>query len=412
MNVLYPFSKGKILPNGGQVTILGSTGTIGVRTLEILEGLKGKSRHFEIQTLVAGQNLEILARQVKACSPRYVALKHKEDYYAFKEMVGAFDGKILCGREGILEASSVRSDYVMSAIVGTAGLEPTLSACHKDTIIALANKECIVTGGQVFLDAVREKGAYIFPIDSEHSALYHLTAHKDFQIDKYYITASGGPFRNYPLNKFDKITVEMACRHPNWNMGAKISVDSATMMNKGLELIEACYLLGLTDDKCEAVLHPQSLVHGMVRNASGEILFIASEPDMGIPIFSSLCYAHEEKMERYFDPMKAFSMEFLPIEKERYPLFFLAKKALKEGGIVPALLNAVNEIAVESFLNKKINFNLLPCFIEETMNNLKVKLYGESKKTHSISQILALDEEVRLTALEVLDKIPLKSFAL
>ena len=330
MKALFPFSQ-EILLDGGNVAILGSTGSIGVNCLKVLDQLKLKKRPFKICSLVAGSNYKKLAEQAACYHPDSIALFDKEKYQDLKSELQNYQGKILCGEEGVLELASQKNDYVMSAIVGTAGLKPTLAAAQKDTIIALANKECLVTGGAIFLNEIAKNGAYLFPVDSEHSALYHLMAgQKENHISKYYITASGGPFRERALESFDSITPEQAVAHPNWSMGSKISVDSATMMNKGLELIEAAYLFGLSHDQLEAVIHPQSLVHGMLRNHQGELLLLASQPDMKIPIWSSLCYGSDVQMKQYFDPLDPFHMSFSVIDEKRYPAFFLQNMLLKK----------------------------------------------------------------------------------
>ena len=399
MSALFPFG-GKVLPYGGQVTILGSTGSIGVNCLEVLQKLNKYSRPFRIKSLIGGNNYQKLAEQANVYSPDAIAIYNKSKYKDLKHALSGYHGEVLCGEEGVLELASRKSDYVMSAIMGTAGLKPTLASAHKNTIIGLANKECIVTGGTHFLKLVEEKGAYIFPVDSEHSALYHLMAGaKDGTINKYYITASGGPFRDMPLDEFKRITPQEAVMHPNWTMGRKISVDSATMMNKGLELIEAAYLFNLHVDDIEAVIHPQSLVHGMVRNDQGELSLLASEPDMQIPIWSSLCYGTKTSMKRYFDPLRVFQMNFSPIEEERYPAFFLAKNALRDGAFVPLILNAANEIAVEKFLTGIIKFTRISCFVNDVIDKVKSDIKNESFHTSTIDNLLDVDQHTRQLAM-------------
>lgn len=399
MSFLFPFSE-TILPGGGDVTILGSTGSIGVNCLAVLDQLKNKDREFRIKSLVAGTNFKKLAAQAEKYNPDAIALYDKKKYHALKDFLPNYNGEILCGEEGVLELASRKSDYVMSAIVGTAGLKPTLAAAQQGTVIGLANKECVVTGGSVFLHEIEKKGAFLFPVDSEHSALYHLMAgQKISEIDKYYITASGGPFRTLPLEDFKNITIDQAVAHPNWSMGQKISVDSATMMNKGLELIEAAYLFDLHPNQIDALIHPQSLVHGMIRNHQGEMMMLASNPDMKIPIWSSLCYGTQTFMQRYFDPLTSFQMGFSPIDAKRYPAFECAKSALQKGGFAPLILNAANEIAVEKFLNKKIEFIGISCFVSDVMDKVEDMIKNESFNQCTIDVILETDQLVRDVAM-------------
>ncbi|MEM6603760.1 MAG: 1-deoxy-D-xylulose-5-phosphate reductoisomerase [Pseudomonadota bacterium] len=395
MRHLFPFSD-VILPNGGDITILGSTGSIGVNCLNIIRKMESQKRHFHLKSLIAGTNYRLLAEQADMFRPDAIALYDDRHYLDLKKALSAFEGKILCGFEGVMELASQRSDYVMSAIVGTAGLQPTAASAQKGTIIALANKECVVSGGKAFLQHIAEAGAKIFPVDSEHHALFQLMSHMPrHDIHKYYITASGGPFLNTPLEDFENITPQQAVAHPNWDMGAKISVDSATMMNKGLELIEAALLFDLDAEACDAVIHPQSLVHGMISNHQGEIHMLASHPDMQIPIWSSLNYGHATKMNSVFDPLDPFHMSFMPIDKARYPAFFLAKDVLQRGGDAPAIMNAANEVAVERFLAKDITFTDISRLTAHVVEKCDKERLGESKPSFNVNEILERDRAAR-----------------
>lgn len=395
MGFLFPFSD-KILPYGGTVSVLGSTGTIGVNCLKIILDIHSKNRPFCVQSLVAGQNYKLLSQQARIYQPKIIALENKHFYQDLKSELFDYQGEIVCGDEGVLYAASQRADYVMSAIVGTAGLNPTMASAHQGTVIALANKECLVTGGACFLNHIRKQGAFLFPVDSEHNALYMVMKSLDKQdISHYYITASGGAFRDVPLSEFKNITHHQAQTHPNWNMGAKICVDSATMMNKGLELIEAVLLFGLNPKQCDAVLHPQSVVHGMVTNYNGEMHLLASMPDMKIPIWSSLNYGSDTRMQRVFNPFDFQNISFSVIDKARYPLFYLAKNILLMGGYMPAILNAVNEIAVNLLCRNKISFAFMADFVQNSIDKVQNDLKNESFDLSNIADILKIDSLAR-----------------
>ena len=400
---LFPFNK-SILPMGGTITILGSTGSIGVNTLSVYDDLKEDSREFHIKTLTAGTNYKLLARQALRYRPEIIAIADKTLYPFLKEILSDFEGEILAGEEGVIAAASQRADYVMSAIVGTAGLRPTLAAAHKNTVIALANKECTVTAGAFFTSYIESKGAFLFPIDSEHNALYHLLAGMDIQKGiKCYLTASGGPFRNMDIADFKYITPKDAIKNPNWTMGAKISVDSATMMNKGLELIEACVLFDLPFESYDAVIHPQSFAHAMITSPHGDMRIYASQPDMCVPIKTSFCYGHKVIGTQYahdvsynaFNPLKSFEMNFYPIDEIRYPCFKIAKEVLKQGQAMPTILNAANEVAVDGFLKEMICFDEIACVIRQVIDNMSGNDISESYHSTTIEAILHLDKMAR-----------------
>lgn len=396
MTCLFPFDHA-VLPEGGTITILGSTGSIGKNTLAVFDILKEKSsRSFHIKSLCAHKDYKTLAQQACTYHPDYIALYDTHYYKDLKALLGGYSGTILMGEEGVLELASQKSDYVMSSIVGVAGLKPTLCAAQKGTVIALANKECVVSGGALFLNEIRRKGAYLFPVDSEHNALYHLLSHMPKeQIAHYYITASGGALRDLPLDQMDHVTKADVLKHPNWSMGAKISVDSATMFNKGLELIEACILFGLRPDQCDALLHPQSKVHAMISNTQGEMHFLASQPDMKIPIFSSLSFGNKDKMDQYFDVKNSFSLDFSQINSERYPLFDIAKKALQMGQGAPLMINAANEVAVEAFLQEKISYLNMQKLVKKIFENIQDIYYKKGESLSNIEDIFILDHFIR-----------------
>ena len=299
--------------------------------------------------------------------------------------------KIHVGEQGILEVCDKKADYVMSAIVGQAGLRPTITAAQEGTVIALANKECVVVGGDAFLTEIHNRGAVIFPVDSEHSALYHLQSLSS-RIENYLLTASGGPFRDKSIEFLKNVTPKQALKHPNWNMGAKISVDSATMANKGLELIEAKMLFSLKTNQIDAVIHKQSIVHGIVTFSDGSIKLYASNPDMQICIGASLNYGalNRYNFVRPIDFTQSFSWDFEPIDTNKFPCFLLAKRAMQGYKFLPAVFNAANEIAVSAFLKQEIHFNDIAIIIENVIN------YFDKCDFEKESHNLTLDFYIRI----------------
>ncbi len=356
------------MPDGGDVCILGSTGSVGTATLRVID--KITDRPFRVKSLVCGHNVDLLIEQALRYKPSYVACFDDTAYIKLKEALPHI--KIFVGEAGVLEVCDKKADYVMSAIVGKAGLLPTITAAKEGTVVALANKECVVVGGQAFMRELHKRGAFIFPVDSEHSALYHLKSTRN-RIEKYLITASGGPFLEKSVDFLKNVTVQEALKHPNWRMGAKISIDSATMANKGLELIEAKILFGLKDTQIDAVIHKQSIVHGIVTFADGAIKLYASQPDMHIPIAASLNYGafNHYNFADTIDFSKAFSWDFSPIDMVKFPCFALAKRAMSGHFLLPTVFNAVNEIAVRAFLNQEICFNDIAILIEKVINHFE-----------------------------------------
>ena len=356
------------------VTILGATGSIGVNTLDVI------SRHrdrFSVIALTANRNVKSLAQQCLDWLPRYAVMADESCAERLQKILqdkGA-DTEVLAGSEGLqLVARHKETDYVMAAIVGAAGLLPTLAAAEAGKRILLANKESLVMSGQLFIDAVREHQAELLPIDSEHNAIFQCMpsafkeGFKKSGVSRILLTASGGPFRTTPLNELHKVTPDQACAHPNWVMGRKISVDSATMMNKGLEVIEACWLFNTTPDHVQVVLHPQSVIHSMVEYIDGSVLGQLSNPDMRTPIAYALAWP--ERLQAGVDRLDLFDiarLDFEPPDLERFPCLRLAREAMQLGGTATAILNAANEIAVEEFLNGHIRFTNIAEVVETTL---------------------------------------------
>ncbi len=351
------------------VIVLGSTGSIGINTLDVL------SMHFNdfnVYALSANSSIDHLFVQCKKFKPKYVHVNHEIYVKKLKSLIKKdnIKTKVLFGNEELNKlVSNIEIDIVVCAISGSAGLESTLSAVKAGKKILLANKESLVMCGNLFMDLARKHNAIVLPVDSEHNALHQCFSGNDRKfIKKVILTASGGPFLNSNISNFDIITVDEALNHPTWNMGKKISVDSATMMNKGLEVIEAMYLFNLKLNQIDVVIHPQSIIHSMVCYSDGSIIAQASINDMKVPI--SYCLGWPKRIKsgvKFLNLTKQSSLTFIEVSKERYPCFYLAKQVAAEGGSLLTAMNAANEIAVQAFIDKKIKFTDIYKIIFETL---------------------------------------------
>lgn len=359
------------------LTVLGSTGSIGKSTLDVV------SRHpdkYKIIALTANQQDELLFEQCQRFLPRYAVLLDDAACSRLKKRIvdAGLQTEVLFGTAALETVSTLpQVDAVMAAIVGAAGMPPTLAAAHAGKKILLANKETLVLAGHLFMDAVRRSGSVLLPIDSEHNAIFQALPRNyagDMQGSggsKILLTASGGPFRNTPLEQLRSVTPEQACAHPNWSMGRKISVDSASMMNKGLEVIEAHWLFNAPADAIQVVVHPQSVIHSMVQYVDGSVLAQLGNPDMRTPIAYALAYP--ERIDSGVAPLDLFQiakLDFVAPDFVRFPCLGLAYQALRAGGTVPALLNAANEVAVAAFLDRKIAFLDIPRLIESVLGQV------------------------------------------
>ena len=347
-----------------RVTILGATGSVGQNTLAVLAEDPG----FSVHALSAHQNTQLLLEQCQRFKPRYAVISDVEraDEMAGLLRAGGCKTELLVGEEGLLEvASAPETDVVMAAIVGAAGLASSLAAVEHGKRLLLANKEALVMSGELFMQTAARSGAQVIPIDSEHNAIFQCLplnlagVHADQlrQVEKIILTSSGGPFLNTPARELTQVTPEQACKHPNWSMGRKISVDSATMMNKGLEFIEACFLFGIEPDRVEVLIHPQSIVHSMVHYRDGSVLAQLANPDMRVPIAHGLSWP--ERMESgatMLDLAKEKPLEFLDPDYDRFPCLALGMEAARRGGSATIALNAANEIAVQAFLEGQLPF--------------------------------------------------------
>lgn len=381
------------------LTVLGSTGSIGTSTLDVVARHPGR---YQIFALTAHRQVELLFKQCVQFRPRYAVLLEEDAVAQLRGLLkqAGLATEVLCGvaaLEQVCVAGEV--DAVMAAIVGAAGLRPTLAAARAGKKILLANKETLVMAGNVFMDAVRASGSALLPIDSEHNAIFQslprgyagdMTAHG---VRKILLTASGGPFRNTPLAELHNVTPEQACAHPNWVMGRKISVDSASMMNKGLEVIEAHWLFNASADDIQVVVHPQSVIHSLVEYVDGSVIAQLGNPDMRTPIAYGLAYPERiDSGVGCLDLFKVATMNFAAPDFVRFPCLALAYDALRAAGTAPAILNAANEVAVEAFLNKHIAFLDIAKIIATVLNQLPVRA------VHALEDVLEADAQARAAA--------------
>jgi len=379
-----------------RISILGSTGSIGVSSLRVVED---RPSQFSVVALAAGRNMELLKGQVERFRPRVVSVYDEQCAQSLKSMLGKAGVKIVWGADGYREAAACSdADMVISAMVGAAGLLPTLAAIEAGKDIALANKETLVMAGELVMKRAAEKGVRLIPVDSEHSAIFQcLNGERADRVKRIILTASGGPFFKLPAAELAGVTVEDALRHPNWSMGKKITIDSASMMNKGLEVIEARWLFGVEPDRISVAVHPQSIIHSMVEFVDCSIIAQLGVPDMRIPIAYALSYPDrmpENKLSLDIFS-KAASLEFFPPDTDKFPCLNLAYEALGKGGTMTAVLNAANEVAVDAFLAGKISFSRLPEIIRSTMSRHEVN------KIQTVSEVIEADAWARRTAWEI-----------
>jgi len=380
------------------IAILGSTGSVGCNTIDVVERYPNDYR---VDALTAHSNVDRLIEQALRLKPRFAAIGIETLYGKLKDGLAGSGIVAAAGRAAVIEAASRPSDWVMSAIVGAAGLEPTLAAVRRGAMVGLANKETLVCAGSLVMKAVADHGATLVPVDSEHSAIFQVFDfdQKD-QIEKIILTASGGPFRTKTAEQMLAMTPEQAVAHPNWSMGAKISVDSATMMNKGLELIEAYHLFGLPEERIEILVHPQSVIHSMVSYLDGSVLAQLGTPDMRTPIAYALAYpARMATPGKRLDLGMIGQLTFEAPDPVRFPALRITRAALKAGGGAPTILNAANEVAVQSFLSRAIGFLDIARVVEETVGVLNDTAIG------TLDDILALDAQARRTAGDLVRKV-------
>ena len=391
--------------NSTGIAILGSTGSVGRNTLDVV----GRNRErFHVVALGANRSVDILFEQVKRFSPKYVVISDPACVASFKERALQLDyvPEILVGSESLIEVAAMAEvDCVMAAIVGAAGLLSTLSAVEAGKVVLLANKEALVMAGDLLISAAQKSGATLLPIDSEHNAVFQCLANVanaevKAGVQKITLTASGGPFLNTPLNELTEVTPDQACAHPNWSMGRKISVDSATMMNKGLEVIEACLLFDLDIAKVNVVIHPQSIVHAMVAYKDGSILAHMGFPDMRVPIAHAIAWPTRiDSGVKSMDITEYSGLEFFPPDLNRFPCLRLAIEVQKLGNSASVAMNAANEVAVQSFLDGKIKFLEIYEIVAKVVDR------SEPVAVNDVEVIMNVDEQARTAAVQQISQL-------
>ena len=356
-----------------RLAVLGSTGSIGVNTLDIAGRFENE---FKVMALSAGTNIRLLKEQIERFNPKVVCVLNEALANTLKGEISPQKTEILFGVEGLIQIASLPEiDLVVSALVGAAGLIPTISAIKAKKSIALANKESLVMAGKIIIEEAHENGVTILPVDSEHSAIFQaLVGRSKDEVNRIILTASGGPFLNLPYEKMKEVTAKEALHHPTWDMGRKVSIDSASLMNKGLEVIEARWLFGVSTEQIAVQIHPQSVVHSMVEYIDGSIAAQMGITDMRIPISYALSYPKRLRLD--LPPLDLYDMDgltFLPPDIERFPCLRLAYRSIEIGETMPAVLNSANEVAVSSFLEAIIKFTDIPEVVEKVMENHQVK---------------------------------------
>ncbi|MGA2518239.1 MAG: 1-deoxy-D-xylulose-5-phosphate reductoisomerase [Thermodesulfobacteriota bacterium] len=380
-----------------RLSILGSTGSIGVNTLDIVGQFPER---FEVVSLSAGLNTDLLKRQILQFRPKLVSVLNQELSEALQRELPNVPVEIVHGVEGLIRvATHPEVDQVVSAIVGAVGLIPTLSAIKTGKKIALANKESLVMAGKIMMEEAKKNHVQILPVDSEHSAIFQaLLGHQKEDVHRLILTASGGPFRNSPLSRLHEVTVKEALNHPRWTMGKKITIDSASLMNKGLEVIEAHWLFNIPVEKIVVLIHPQSVVHSMVEYVDGSIVAQMGITDMKIPISYALAFPERLNLKLpSLDLSKSEALTFSPPDFQRFPCLRLAYQSIEIGETMPAILNAANEVAVGAFLEGSLKFTEIPLFLQRVMGEHEVK------PVHTIEDILKADHWARERSKAILE---------
>lgn len=375
------------------ITIIGSTGSVGQSTADLVDRTP---ESYDVEALVAGNSVEALAEQARRLRARLAVVANPQRYRALKEALAGTTTEVAAGPEAVVEAASRPADWVMAAVVGFAGLESTLVAARRGAMVALANKEALVCAGRLLMDAVEQSGGVLLPVDSEHNAIFQVfEPGQRHAVDRLVLTASGGPFRDWSLAEMATATPEQALAHPNWDMGAKISIDSATMMNKGLEFIEANLLFGLPPEQIEIVVHRQSVIHSMVAYRDGSVLAQLGTPDMRVPISHALGWpARIDGPAARLDFASLSPLTFERPDSSRFPSLRLAREALALGGFAPIVLNAANEVAVAAFLARRIGFLDIARIVEDVLTATT----GLAGPVESLQQVHAADREARRRA--------------
>jgi 1-deoxy-D-xylulose-5-phosphate reductoisomerase len=384
------------------VTLLGATGSIGSSTADLL---RRDPDRYAVEAVTAHRDASALSRLACELNARFAAVADPAAYSDLKSELAGSGIEAAAGVAAIIEAAQRPADWVMAAITGAASLAPTLAAAERGATVALANKECLVCAGALFMRRAAAKGATVLPVDSEHNAIFQaLSAGRREDIRRIVLTASGGPFRTWPLEAIRKVTVEQALKHPTWSMGPKVTIDSATLMNKGLELIEAHHLFALGPDELDVLVHPQSIVHGLVEFRDGSVIAQLGSPDMRIPI--SHCLAWPIRMGTpapRLDLAQLGSLSFEEPDLRRFPALAIARRALAAGGAAPTVLNAANEVGVHEFVSGRLSFCGIPALVEATLDATQRR--GETAEPASVEEALGIDHNARRLAMDLLPEI-------
>ena len=383
-----------------KVTVLGSTGSVGVSTLDLFEQAGAE---VEVTALVAGRNADKLAEQALRWRPEVAVIEDERGLARLRERLAGSGIETAAGAAAVTEAATRETQWVMSAIVGFAGLAPTLAAARTGAVVALANKESLICAGPELLRTAKRAGGTVIPVDSEHSAIFQVfEAENAAQVSRLILTASGGPFRTWTREQMAAAGPEQALAHPNWSMGAKITIDSATMMNKGLEVIEAAYLFSMPPERVDVLVHPQSIVHSLVEYADGSTLAQLGPPDMRVPI--ACAFAWPDRLpwpaER-LDLARVGQLTFEAPDPARFPALSIAKAALHAGGVAPAVMNAADEVAVAAFLERKIGFLDIARVVAETLERMEAEGWGRRNEGDVLETARAADATARRVAREV-----------
>ncbi len=393
-------------PSARSVTLLGATGSIGASTIDLLKRERGRYR---VEAVTANRNAALLAQLARDLGARYAAVADPQAYRELKEALAGSGIDAGAGESGLMEAAQRPADWVMAAISGATGLRPTLAAAERGATVALANKECLVCAGALFMRRAAAAGAAILPVDSEHNAIFQaLGAGRREDVRRIVLTASGGPFRTWSAAAIKAATPEQASRHPNWSMGVKITIDSATLMNKGLELIEAHHLFALAPSEIDVLVHPQSIVHGLVEFRDGSMMPQFGAPDMRIPIAHCLAWpARIQGPAARLDLARLATLSFEEPDPARFPALAVARRALETGGAAPTILNAANEVAVREFVAYRLGFAAIPALVEATLEDADRR--GIGAEPASIEEAVAIDETARAMATALLPEIAAKA---
>ncbi|MCM2293443.1 1-deoxy-D-xylulose-5-phosphate reductoisomerase [Allorhizobium sp. BGMRC 0089] len=377
-----------------RLTIMGSTGSIGTSTLDVIRQQGGRDC-FEIMALTGNSNIALLAEQAITTGAKLAVTADETQYKALQDALSGHGIAVAAGASGLQEAASLEADWVMAAIVGVAGLKPTLTAAARGADIALANKECLVSAGDLFIETIRKSGGRLLPVDSEHSAIFQCLdeRHRD-AVERIVLTASGGPFRSFSREQMADVDVETARAHPNWSMGLKVSVGSASMFNKALEMIEAKFLFDLAPEQVEVIIHPQSIIHSMVGYTDGSVLAQLGVPDMRTAIGYALSYPHRQPLDvDRLDFARLSRLDFEAPDEKRFPALRLARQVLERGGLQGAVFSAAEEAAFDAFVAGHIRFLAMADVVEEVMDDMK-----HLPKANSLDDIFAADAEAHRRA--------------